>query len=251
MKRPGLRKRDATLYLLLKETGCRTSEVLSIKPLDILSDEVHLPGRIVPISPILKKSLDLAIIGRGPSDMVFQLSARRLEQTVKTLSGRTPRMLRNAYLKNCAENGDVALAGSAIKQLKEVDIAGMPFSREGAIIRIISETGLKTSQLCALSSGSLRGSILIVRGMKYQITDQLAAQLSLLSGKKYLFEGRSGKAISVRRVQQMMKSYGITASQLRRSYAVKLYYSGKNCNDIKSALGLRHVNRFTHGMVFP
>lgn len=242
MKRLEQRARDIAIYLILKETGCKVTELLSLRLLDIRGDTVFLNGRALQISSTLKTSIERAAKGLSSDDLLFKVSSRRISQSVKALSGKSPREIRNDFLRESSKPG--------IQLLADEHVGGL-FTRDDALIQLINETGLKTSQIASLRAKMIDRKILHIGKARHILSDDLSRLLMVHSGKSYVFEGIAGKPISSRRIQQILGSYGHTASKLRKAYAFRMYLAGKGSQEIKSALKIKHVNRFTHGMVFP
>jgi len=64
------------------------------------------------------------------------------------------------------------------------------------------------------------------------------------SSKEFLFTSRRG-ALSSRRIQQILKSHGLTPGKLRKSFAARM--SGRS--DITRIMGVKKVTAFTHGII--
>ncbi|MBN2566457.1 hypothetical protein JXB02_00030 [Candidatus Woesearchaeota archaeon] len=220
-----LPERTKTLYLIASETGASLSLIagLRVRDIDFRRHAISLEGRRV--SPLSEKAIGTIRTyaeGLGDADFLFRsregghLSTRRIQQELETVSQALGRAVSRRTLE--AERRRREAEASEERIELERLLVWSADRREETILRTVHETGLKGSQVCALTAGDLdpvRGRVkgIPVSWKLIELLEELAA--GGLPDER-LFRTRQSAAMTPRRLQQLLRRLGVTSEELRR-----------------------------------
>lgn len=118
--------------------------------------------------------------------------------------------------------------------------------RDWLVLSLMAEYGLKTGEIVALRPWHLEGDSLRVGSRVVRLRKPHLGRLSLAGGS-YIFEGRKGKHISHRQVQNIVRACSrlageeLTPNHLRRVFARRFVEEGGDAKELKRLLGHAHL----------
>lgn len=240
-------ERDRLLILLLERYGLKVKEVLDIKHGDVTPEHLILDKRKVSLDAETARSL--RSLSKGylfSSKFGIPLSSRRVEQIVCDAAAEAgvktcPRSLRNdALAKGHKDSGLASIRRKDIIHEQRFSNLDYRNALHEIIIRLLYETGCKVSELVELKKSHVRDDHIMIRDRRIRVSDKTIRLMkeqdddSLCSG------------ITVRRVQQICRSYGLSARVLRNTFAARMLKRFSH-DEVSKMMGVA-VNRFTYGI---
>jgi integrase len=276
-KKPGfavdsnVQERDALLILTLKETGCSVSELVNIKAADLGAGHLVVGARKVLASRPLIQRLREICAGKyvfasrqGP-----KLDCRRVQQIVKSLTGRTPAGLRKqAIARQAGKFGaNAAMKRAGLRHLKHketLDSANVQAVRqrltgfELLVFDTLLSTGCRISELCQLKKSDLHMGWLRVGGRRVPADSMLLERLKQQGEQSlsaYVFASRQREHMSDKRLFQILKRAshhaGVLFNQrvLRNTRIRQMASSGHGNEIICRQLGISRLDFASYGLI--
>lgn len=230
--------RSKLLIHTLLQSGVTSEEICTLKVSDVHTTSICIHNRELPIPQQLAQQLKQA-----QGEYVFstrqspQITPRRVQQLVKEALKTievtaTPQILRYTYVHNeFRKNTDVQTIaqrlGVAEKRIYEIlgeqahkhtTQETTPQTTTELLAELITQTGCSIQEIPQIRKTDLTETTIRIGEKTIPLTDSFAQTLREHAKKhnsNYLFASRQSPNITVRRIQQLFKQAGISATQKR------------------------------------
>lgn len=118
--------------------------------------------------------------------------------------------------------------------------------RDWLVLSLLAEYGLKTGEVASLKPEHVRDGRLLLEGREVRLKEAHAQPLASSEGA-YIFEGRKGRSLTNRQVQNIVKLCSaragseLTPNHLRKHFARRFLENGGSLNELKGVLGHAHL----------
>lgn len=266
-----LSTRDKLLIDTLYTTGCTTSELTNLKQSDISQHQISLGQRKIPIPQKLAKSLKkLSAPYVFASRQNTKTSERRIQQLIKQNTGKTPKEIRQEYIKNKAKTTELEFVKqqAGIKHLTQRDylsevelntLKSAITSERDQLIFSMLEKGLKVKELTSLEIKDIEKTQIKLENRSVSIkrtTSEKILRYALKNKRsKRIFSSRQSGTISEKRVFQILQNYEkktgvrVNARLLRNSAISRLQKAGISEQIICEKFGLARLPFNKYGLL--